>query len=50
MDMIESSIKSCHVYKEATAEVVVSEILNTYFDCYVAFKKIIEKHRTPIKK
>jgi nucleotidyltransferase substrate binding protein (TIGR01987 family) len=43
MDMIESRIKSSHTYNEATAEEVVSKILNTYFDCFVAFKNTMQK-------
>ena len=43
MDMIESRIKSSHTYNEDTAEEIVDKILNTYFNCFIAFKETFEK-------
>jgi nucleotidyltransferase substrate binding protein (TIGR01987 family) len=43
MDMIESRIKSSHTYNEATADEVVSKILDTYYDCFITFRNTMQK-------
>lgn len=43
MDMIQSRMKSSHTYNEDTAEEIVTKILDTYYDCFVAFKTTMEK-------
>ncbi len=42
MDMIGSRIKSSHTYDDATAKEIVAKILDTYFACFVEFKKTME--------
>jgi len=46
MNMVQSRIRTAHTYDEETADEIADEIVNSYYDLFVAFQKTMEEFRT----
>lgn len=46
MNMVQSRIKSSHIYNEETADEIAEEIVNSYYRLFVEFQKSLEELRS----